>query len=132
MRISELAKKAGCTVEAIRFYESHELIPEPPRTASNYRVYGAAHLARLLFIRHCRSLDLSLEEIKTLVCVMNTKNTDELLKAHEIIETHLSSIDQKIRDLNALKEQLSSLHNRCHCEDHEHGRCGLIDELARE
>ena len=42
MRISELAKKAGCTVESIRFYENHDLIPRPPRTESNYRVYGPA------------------------------------------------------------------------------------------
>lgn len=40
MRISELAKKAGCTVESIRFYENHDLIPRPPRTDSNYRIYG--------------------------------------------------------------------------------------------
>lgn len=132
MRISELAKKTGCTVETIRFYESHNLIPEPPRTSSNYRIYGPAHLTRLLFIRHCRSLDLSLDEIKTLVHVMSAKEKNELQKAHLIIETHLKNIDQKIRDLNALRDQLSALHSRCHCEDHEHGRCGLIDELSRE
>ena len=72
MRISELAKKAGCTVESIRFYENHDLIPRPPRTDSNYRIYGPAHLARLLFIRHCRSLDLSLSEIKTLADVVES------------------------------------------------------------
>ena len=94
MRISELAKKAGCTVESIRFYENHDLIPRPPRTDSNYRIYGPAHLARLLFIRHCRSLDLSLSEIKTLADVVESTQKDELIRAHDIVEAHLKAIDQ--------------------------------------
>jgi len=131
MRISELAKKAGCTVESIRFYENHDLIPCPPRTESNYRVYGPAHLSRLLFIRHCRSLDLSLNEIRTLADVVENSEKGELIRAHTIVEEHLKAIDQKIEDLNHLRDQLNSLHSRCHGEDHDHGRCGLIEELTK-
>jgi len=47
------------------------------------------------------------------------------------VEEHLKAIDQKIEDLNHLRDQLNSLHSRCHGEDHDHGRCGLIEELTK-
>lgn len=130
MRISELAQKAGCSVETIRFYESNLLIPKAPRTKSNYRVYGPAHLERLVFIRHCRALDLSLEEIKALVRVVESHTAEEMHRAHKVVEEHLASIDQKIQELQKLREQLNDLHGKCHEEDHAHGHCGLIDGLT--
>ena len=129
MRISEIANQTGCTVEMIRFYENKGLVPRPPRTSSNYRIYSPEHLARLLFIRHCRSLDLSLEEIKKLVSLLYDPKPEELIHAHEMVEDHLKSIDSKIDDLNKLKAQLNKLHEQCHHEDHEHGHCGLIEGL---
>ena len=57
---------------------------------------------------------------------------DELIRAHHIVEEHLKAIDQKIQDLYNLRDQLNRLHSRCHGEDHDHGRCGLIEELTKE
>ena len=56
MQIGELARTTSTKVETIRFYEKIGLLPEPGRTAGNYRDYGAAHLARLSFIRRARDL----------------------------------------------------------------------------
>lgn len=44
---AELARRAGCHLESVRYYEKIGMLPEPPRTAAGYRVYGAGHLARL-------------------------------------------------------------------------------------
>lgn len=57
MKIGELAKRTGCPVETIRYYEREGLLPEPARSEGNYRQYTLAHVERLSFIRHCRSLD---------------------------------------------------------------------------
>ena len=67
MKIGELAQKTGMQVETVRYYEKEGLLPRIGRTDSNYRVYSDAHVERLLFIRHCRSLDMTLDEIRILL-----------------------------------------------------------------
>jgi DNA-binding transcriptional MerR regulator len=67
MRIGDLAEATGTAVETIRFYEREGLIPAAQRADNNYRMYTAAHAERLAFIRHCRNLDMTLDEIRTLL-----------------------------------------------------------------
>ena len=59
MRIGELARLTGTSAETIRYYEKEGLLPPPARTDANYRVYTQAHTERLVFIRNCRSLDMT-------------------------------------------------------------------------
>ncbi len=59
-----LAREAGVNVETIRYYENIELMPEPLRTGNGYRVYDEADLKRLSFIRRCRELGFSLDEVR--------------------------------------------------------------------
>ena len=67
MRIGELASRAGCDVQTVRFYERETLLEEPRREPSGYRRYDERHLTRLNFIRHCRSLDIPLAEVRQLL-----------------------------------------------------------------
>ena len=67
MKIGELAKATGTQTETIRYYEREQLLPTAKRTESNYRVYDGSHVERLAFIRHCRSLDMTLDEIRVLL-----------------------------------------------------------------
>ena len=67
MKIGELAQAAQCTPETVRYYEKAGLLPPPSRSDGNYRVYGPAHLERLVFVRHCRALDMTHEEIRELL-----------------------------------------------------------------
>lgn len=64
MKIGDLSKRTQTQVETIRYYEHEGLLPEPERTESNYRIYGEVHAERLAFIRHCRSLDMTLDETR--------------------------------------------------------------------
>jgi DNA-binding transcriptional MerR regulator len=67
LKIGELAKRTGSLVETIRYSERQGLLPEPARSEGNYRVYSDTHLERLQLIRHCRSLDMTLVEIRNLL-----------------------------------------------------------------
>lgn len=87
MRIGELAKRTSCDIETIRFYEKSGLLAEPGRNSSGYREYATEHLERLQFIRHCRSLQLSLGEIRVLLDLRTDPSSgchsvDELLDGH--------------------------------------------------
>lgn len=64
MKIGELAKKTGCKVVTIRFYEQKGLLKKGLRTSSNYRLYNEDDLAQLNLIMHCRALNLNLNQIK--------------------------------------------------------------------
>lgn len=67
LRIGELARQAGLSVETLRYYERRGLIPPPARLASGYRIYPEETLDRLTFIRRGKTLGFSLEEIAELL-----------------------------------------------------------------
>ncbi|MFP6812291.1 MAG: MerR family transcriptional regulator [Moraxella sp.] len=67
MKIGELAKRTGATVETIRYYEKERLLPEPFRSEGNYRLYNEEHIERLQFILHCRTLDMALDDVRILL-----------------------------------------------------------------
>ncbi|WP_048863417.1 MerR family transcriptional regulator, partial [Acidisphaera rubrifaciens] len=55
MRIGELARRTGCNIETVRYYERIGLLAAPPRQG-RYRSYADAHVARLRFVRRAREL----------------------------------------------------------------------------
>ena len=67
MKIGELAAATGTPIETIRYYEREGLLPAPDRTVGNFRIYDETHLSRLEFVRHCRALDMNLDEIRVLL-----------------------------------------------------------------
>ena len=127
MRIGELAQKVGCQVETIRFYEAKQLLPPAVRSPSNNRLYDERHLKRMRFIRNCRMLNMSLDDIRVLISI--SENGDRGAEtAHEIVQKHLDAIDQQMTLLKNLKIELENLQCRCHGHNHE-GECGLMSGL---
>ncbi len=128
MKIGELAQVAQCTVETVRYYEKEGLLPEPARTAGNFRVYGPRHLERLRFIRNCRALDMSHKEICTLL-----ELADQPLEGcgaiNSVFDQHIAHVEERIRELVELKRQLNALRQRCQTEQAVDA-CGILDGLA--
>jgi Cd(II)/Pb(II)-responsive transcriptional regulator len=127
MKIGELAKQSGCEVETIRYYEREGLIPTPPRTEGNYRSYSEHDAERLLFIRHCRSLGMSLDDIRTL---QHFQARPELAcnEINAMLDRHLQQTEQQIASLLRLQKQLQTLRNTCHSQlDAKH--CGILQNL---
>jgi Cd(II)/Pb(II)-responsive transcriptional regulator len=129
LRIGQLAKRAGCLVETIRFYERGGLMPPPARSAGNFRLYGAAHVERLLFIRHCRSLDMTLDEIGTLLRFRDQPEAD-CGEVNALLDEHIGHVAARIRELRMLEKQLKEL--RLHCgQSHPTKDCGILNELSQ-
>ncbi|MGQ7959843.1 Cd(II)/Pb(II)-responsive transcriptional regulator [Pseudomonas sp. SP16.1] len=112
MKIGELAKRAGCQVETIRYYERESLLPAPARTDGNYRVYTQEHLERLVFIRNCRTLDMTLEEIQRLLALRDLPR-ENCAGINSLVDEHIEHVEQRIASLQALRRQLSELRERC-------------------
>lgn len=128
MKIGELAQVAQCTVETIRYYEKEALLPAPDRTAGNFRVYGPAHVERLRFIRNCRALDMSHEEIHTLLGLADQAERG-CGAVNDVVDQHIAHVDERIRELTHLKLQLANLRQRCQSEQAVQS-CGILQGLA--
>lgn len=113
MKISELARKAGCPVETIRYYEKQGLLSKPQRNLeNNYRCYDIVHLERLLFIRRCRALDMAQDEIRALLRAMKTKNIS-CDPIETIVKKHLEHVQHRIKELQFLEIELNELQGVC-------------------
>ena len=129
MKIGELAELSGTAVETIRYYEREALLPEPARSQSNYRTYGEEHLARLQFIRHCRSLDMSLDEIRVLLRFRDSPH-ENCGDVNTVLDEHIGHVSRRIRELRALERELKDLRARCG-ETREAQECGILEGLSR-
>ena len=124
MKIGELAKLTDCQVETIRYYEREGLLPEPARSEGNYRLYTQAHVERLTFIRNCRSLDMTLEEIRSLLNLRDSPQ-DQCESVNALIDEHIHHVKARIDGLLALQEQLLDLRQRCGGGN----QCGILQQL---
>ena len=128
MKIGELASTAKCTPETIRYYEKEGLLPEAERCGSNYRNYGSAHLERLRFIRNCRALDMTHDEIRALLGLMDGP-VEGCGAVNALLDAHIGHVDARIEELLQLKHQLSELRQQCQTEQGLDA-CGILRGLA--
>lgn len=128
MKIGELAQVAQCTVETVRYYEKAGLLPAPARTPGNFRLYGPAHLERLRFIRNCRALDMSHDEIHTLLRLAD-QPAEGCGAINAVFDLHMAHVDERIKELAQLKQQLGALRERCQSEQAVDA-CGILQGLA--
>lgn len=128
MKIGELAQLAQCAVETIRYYEKEGLVPIPERTAGNYRQYNSSHVARLRFIRNCRALDMTHDEIHALLGLME-KQDASCSSVNLLLDDHIEHVDVRIAELQHLKQQLIHLRQQCQTE-RVIENCGILHELA--
>jgi len=128
MKIGELPTRTGTPVETIRYYEREGLLPPPARTAANYRIYGEPHVERLLLVRNCRALDMTLDEIRRLLrfCDDPADNCGEI---NALLDEHIGHVATRIAELKALEKTLKTL--RGQCSDERAARdCGILQGLA--
>lgn len=110
--IGKLAELAEIEIQAIRYYESLGLLPEPKRTESGYRKYDLEYLENLRFIKNLQELNFKLEEIKELVKVkFNKKALGKDVK--KLIKEKLNEIKDEIIDLRTKEDRLEDLLASC-------------------
>ena len=126
---AELASRAGCNLETIRYYEKIGLMPEPPRTAGGYRAYDREHLKRLAFIRRSRELGFSLEEIRSLLRLVDGGDYT-CSEVRDMTLAHCAEVHRKITDLRRLERSLKDM--AAQCSGNRVPACPVIDVLWRE
>jgi DNA-binding transcriptional MerR regulator len=134
MRIGEVAAQAGVNVQTIRFYERRGLLKKPLRLSSGYRDYPADVVKVVRFIKRTQKQGFTLQEIKYLLERLAART----LTAAEVrfrFEAKIRRLDEKIRDLQMMRDKLGSGLEKCECRD-GHSLCPglrlIADFVARE
>ena len=127
MKIGELALAAQTQVETIRYYEREGLLPQAPRSEGNYRIYGPEHVERLAFVRHCRSLDMTLDEIRVLLRFKDEPQA-ECGEVNALLDEHIGHVAERIRALRALEKELRALRAACPVP-HAAADCGILQGI---
>jgi Cu(I)-responsive transcriptional regulator len=128
--IGEVAKATGIKVVTLRYYEQLGLVPAPARTAGNYRAYSENDLRRLRFIRRCRDLGFTLDQVRELLRLSSQKN-QECSEVDRITRRHLTDVEAKIADLKRLSKVLRRISSRCR-GDGLIADCRIIEALSPE
>lgn len=125
--IGWLANQTNCKVQTIRYYEQIGLMPSPPRSAGNRRLYGPEHKNRLMFIRHARDLGFPIDAVRELLKLSD--HPDQSCEAADRVATaQLREIESRINRLQALKVELERMVRQCHGS--KISECRVIEVLA--
>jgi len=128
MQIGKLAKRAGISVDTVRYYEKSGLLPPALRQPNGYRSFGEPHLAQLAFVRHCRALDMSLGDVRQLLGLLTNPGAD-CGTVDRLIDDQLARVQNQIASLQKLELQLKTLRTQCNTQASV-SQCGILQELV--
>ena len=113
LTIGQVAKTIGLAAKTIRYYEEIGMLPVPDRTASGYRQYDESAVERLRFISRARSLGLPLKRLQFLTSALNGgRRTSLRPRLLALVREHLSAVQDRIAELEALRQQLEQVSQR--------------------
>lgn len=127
MNIGAAAAQTGVSAKMIRYYESIALFKPGARSDAGYRIYGAAELRALCFIKRARALGFALDQIRELLSLwQDTERASADVKA--IALAHVAQLDGRIAELTAMRDTLNQLARSCH-GDHQPD-CPILENLG--
>lgn len=126
--VGVLAAETDCNVETVRYYEKSGLMPEPSRSEGGHRLYTLDHIKRLTFIRKCRELGFSIEQVKNMLRFIDEPG-HACSEVKLMTLQHAKEIQQKIEDLKRLEKALNSMAEQCAREEYTAEQCPIIDAL---
>jgi DNA-binding transcriptional MerR regulator len=106
-RLKELSAKTGVPTKTIRYYRSVDLLPSPKRAPNGYRLYDAADVERLNFIRRARALHFALEDIAEILA-FRERGEPPCRYVMNTMQQRIVEMEERIRDLERLKGELNA------------------------
>ncbi|HZS48579.1 MAG TPA: heavy metal-responsive transcriptional regulator [Blastocatellia bacterium] len=130
MKIGEVSKRSGVSIETLRFYEKRGLLGRTARTSSGYRLYDQSVIDRLSFIKRAQTLGFSLDEIVALIKI-KSEGHSPCEEVRALVRDKIKEVDRHIADLieyrDELKKNLRQWQRLGAVEGHV---CGLIEGMG--
>lgn len=122
----QLARRSGCHIETVRYYEKIGLLKPPARSAGGHRLYRLDDQRRLRFILRGRELGFSIDELRSLLSLVDSK-VYTCGEIQDLTVSHLGSVRRKIADLQRLERTLDRISSEC--SGGAVPECPIIDAL---
>ena len=116
MTIGSVAAQAEVNVQTVRLYERLGLLKKPGRRASGYRDYTEDAVMSIRFIKQAKGLGFTLTEIKALLD-MRESGGHTIADMRAIANARLQAIDEKIRQLQSMREAIHHGLSSCNCPE---------------
>lgn len=113
MKIGDLVKQHGVSVDTIRFYEKQQLLTPSARSAAGYRLYRQADSQRLGFILRAKSVGFSLQQIRELLQIEDNKSQWQCSDVKDKVQHKMAEIAQQISELQRFYQALQQLDHAC-------------------
>lgn len=131
LRIGEVAKRAGVSIDTVRYYERQRLLPRARRTQGGFRVFSKDAVERLHFIKQAQTIGLSLDEIRDLLSSEGAAGDCERMR--DLLKAKLADLDERLGALRDFRRTLARHLAACERELDRHGRaarCPVILQIA--
>jgi DNA-binding transcriptional MerR regulator len=129
MRIGQVSKRTGISIDAIRFYERNKLLSAPARSEGGFRLYSAEDLSVLRFIRSLQTLGFSLNEIREFLS-LRTNDLRACSEVRKMLDHKLKDIHDKRVALLKLEDELKTALTKCDSQlkrqRGKNGRCPVL------
>lgn len=112
MRIGEVAARADVNVQTLRYYERRGLLGAPQRRPSGYREYSPETIRVIRFVKRAQNLGFTLAEVEELLR-LRTDRRASCAEVRAAATAKMADIDQKLRQLGAIKGALQTLIDSC-------------------
>ena len=126
LTIGRVAQQVGVRPSAIRYYEDQKILEPAVRGANGYRFYTEDAVKLLRFVRRAQALGITLKEIKPLLDVA-TRGQQPCIHVQKVARSHLREINNKIRELEALRKELRTLLRRKAGRSLDNAVCPMIE-----
>lgn len=117
LQIGEVARRAGVSIDTLRYYEKVKLIPRPTRSSGGFRLFAPEHIERVRFIKQAQELGFSLEEIKGLLA---TGGAEECRTVRDLLKRKLSELDGRLKAMKDFRRVLTRHLSACESELKRH------------
>jgi DNA-binding transcriptional MerR regulator len=131
LTIGRLAQRSGTNPPTIRYYEQIGLLKRADRKDGGHRVYSDADLRRLTFIRRCRDFGFPIEQVRSLVDLLENGDRS-CVEARDLARDNLDAVRAKLTELQALEASLVQLVNDCEtaCVGGPGSACVILEDLS--
>ncbi len=117
LQIGEVAKRAGVSIDTLRYYEKVKLLPRAGRSTGGFRLFAAEHVERVRFIKQAQELGFSLDEIRDLLA---TGGTEECRKVRDLLKRKIAEMDERLKSMKEFRRVLASHLSACESELKKH------------
>ena len=129
MNIGKASKLSELTVTAVRYYDNIGLVKPHQNISSGYREYNEEDVLKLKFVGKARKFNFSIDECRELLSLYENKSRPSK-DVKKLTLEKISQIDDKLKQLQNLKDELTYLADNCQGDDRPN--CPILDALSKK